>query len=142
MADSIYMIEIALLLLIICVAVLCWQITKLLGTLNDLYIGHTMRDGFSSTKMREGLVHKFAYVVVLGVCLIIQALLNYYELPYYYGDACFSLAFVWICVTEVGSILENVVLLNPDLADRSFLHIFDKREIGRVPCHNSMRFRV
>lgn len=93
-------------------------------------IGHTMRDGFSSAKMREGLVHKFAYGVVLGVCLIIQALLNYYDLPYYYGDACFSLAFVWICVAEVGSILENVVLLNPDLADNSFLHIFDKRDIS------------
>ena len=91
-------------------------------------IGHTLREGFSSAKMREGLVHKFAYLVVLGVCLIIQALLNYCELPYYYGDACFSLAFVWICITEVGSILENVVLLNPDLADSSFLHIFDKRE--------------
>lgn len=93
-------------------------------------IGHTMREGFSSAKMREGLVHKFAYVVVLGVCLIIQALLNYYDLPYYYGDACFSLAFVWICVAEVGSILENVVLLNPDLADNSFLHIFDKRDMS------------
>lgn len=93
-------------------------------------IGHTLHEGFSSTKMREGLVHKSAYVVVLGVCLIIQALLNYCELPYYYGDACFSLAFVWICVTEVGSILENVVLLNPDLADNSFLHIFDKRDIS------------
>lgn len=93
-------------------------------------IGHTMREGFSSAKMREGLVHKFAYVVVLGVCLIIQALLNYYDLPYYYGDVCFSLAFVWICVAEVGSILENVVLLNPDLADNSFLHIFDKRDIS------------
>lgn len=93
-------------------------------------IGHTMRDGFSSAKMREGLVHKFAYVVVLGVCLVIQALLNYYDLPYYYGNACFSLAFVWICVAEVGSILENVVLLNPDLADNSFLRIFDKRDIS------------
>lgn len=91
-------------------------------------IGHTLREGFSSAMMREGLVHKFAYLVVLGVCIIIQTLLNYCELPYYYGDACFSLAFVWICVTEVGSILENIVLLNPDLADRSFLHIFDKRE--------------
>lgn len=64
-------------------------------------IGHTLREGFSSAKMREGLVHKFAYLVVLGVCLIIQALLNYYELPYYYGDACFSLAFVWFALREV-----------------------------------------
>lgn len=43
MADSIYMIEIVLLLLIICVAVLCWQITKLLGTLNDLYKQEELR---------------------------------------------------------------------------------------------------
>lgn len=43
MADSIYMIEIALLLLIICVAVLCWQITKLLDTLNDLYKQEELR---------------------------------------------------------------------------------------------------
>lgn len=37
MADSIYMIEIALLLLIICVAVLCWQVAKLLDTLDVIY---------------------------------------------------------------------------------------------------------
>lgn len=43
MVDSIYMIEIALLLLIICVAVLCWQITKLLCTLNDLYKQEELR---------------------------------------------------------------------------------------------------
>ena len=43
MADSIYMIEIALLLVIICVAVLCWQITKLLDTLNDLYKQEELR---------------------------------------------------------------------------------------------------
>lgn len=43
MADSIYMIEIVLLLLIICVAVLCWQITKLLNILNDLYKQEELR---------------------------------------------------------------------------------------------------
>lgn len=91
-------------------------------------IAHTVNEGFSSTKMREGLLHKFAYFVVLGVCLLVQYMLNYYDLPFVYGDACFSLALVWICVTEVGSILENVVLLNPDLADLTFMRIFDRRE--------------
>lgn len=91
-------------------------------------IAHSVREGFSSTKMREGLLHKFAYFVVLGVCLIIQGLLDYYDLPYAYGNACFALAFVWICVAEVGSILENAALLNPDLKDGSFMRIFDKRE--------------
>lgn len=91
-------------------------------------IAHTVREGFQSSKMREGLLHKFAYVVMLCVCLIIKALTSYYELPFIYGDACFTLVCVWIVVTEVGSILENIVLLNPDLADKKFLHIFDKRE--------------
>nr|DAW28400.1 MAG TPA: holin [Caudoviricetes sp.] len=91
-------------------------------------IAHSVREGFSSTKMREGLLHKFAYFVVLMVCVIIQDLLKYYDLPFVYGEACLGLAFVWICVTEVGSILENVVLLNPDLKDVSFMRIFDKCE--------------
>lgn len=91
-------------------------------------IAHSVREGFNSTKMREGLLHKFAYFVVLMVCVIIQGLLKYYDLPFVYGEACFGLAFVWICVTEVGSILENAVLLNPDLKDVSFMRIFDKRK--------------
>ena len=31
-------------------------------------------------------------------------------------------------ITETGSILENLGLINPDLADNSFMRIFDRRE--------------
>ena len=91
-------------------------------------IGHTMRDGFSSSKVREGLAHKFTYVIALVLCLILEKIMEYYELPMVYAGVLYSLTYVWIVVTETGSILENLVLINPDLADNSFMRIFDRRE--------------
>lgn len=91
-------------------------------------IGHTMREGFSSSKVREGLAHKFTYVIALVLCLILERVMEYYELPMVYAGVLYSLTYVWIVVTETGSILENLVLINPDLADKSFMRIFDRRE--------------
>lgn len=90
-------------------------------------IGHTMRDGFSSSKVREGLAHKFTYAIALALCLILEKIMEYYDLPMVYAGVLYSLTYVWIVITETGSILENLVLINPDLADNSFLHIFDRR---------------
>lgn len=54
--------------------------------------------------------------------------MEYYDLPMVYAGVLYSLTYVWIVVTETGSILENLVLINPDLADNSFMRIFDRRE--------------
>lgn len=91
-------------------------------------IGHTIREGFSSSKVREGLAHKFTYVIALVLCLILERIMEYCELPMVYAGVLYSLTYVWIVVTETGSILENLVLINPDLADNSFMRIFDRRE--------------
>lgn len=91
-------------------------------------IGHTMTEGFSSSKVREGLAHKFTYVIALVVCLILEKIMEYYDLPMVYAGVLYSLTYVWIVITETGSILENLVLINPDMADNSFMRIFDRRE--------------
>lgn len=91
-------------------------------------IGHTMHEGFSSSKVREGLAHKFTYVIALILCLILEKIMEYYDLPMVYAGVLYSLTYVWIATTETGSILENLVLINPDLADNSFMRIFDRRE--------------
>lgn len=91
-------------------------------------IGHTMREGFSSSKVREGLAHKFTYVIALVLCLILEKIMEYYDLPMVYAGVLYSLTYVWIVITETGSILENLVLINPDMADNSFMRIFDRRE--------------
>lgn len=91
-------------------------------------IGHTMREGFSSSKVREGLAHKFTYVIALVVCLILAKIMEYYDLHMVYAGVLYSLTYVWIAITETGSILENLVLINPDMADNSFMRVFDRRE--------------
>lgn len=91
-------------------------------------IGHIMREGFSSSKVREGLAHKSTYVIALVLCLILERIMEYYDLPMVYAGVLYSLTYVWIVVIETGSILENLVLINPDLADNSFMRIFDRRE--------------
>lgn len=91
-------------------------------------IGHTIREGFHSSKVREGLAHKFTYAIALTLCLILEEIMEYYDLPMVYAGVLYSLTYVWIVITETGSVLENLVLINPDLADNSFMRIFDRRE--------------
>ena len=83
---------------------------------------------FDSSKMRMGLLHKLSYAVALVVALIVQQLGNYYELGFIYSDTMLTLVIIWIIITEVGSILENIVSINPSLSDNNFLSIFDRRE--------------
>lgn len=106
---------------------LCLMLLVIVDFITGL-IGHTMREGFSSSKVREGLAHKFTYVIALALCLILEKIMEYYELPMIYAGALYSLTYVWIVITETGSILENIVRINPDLADNSFMRIFDRRE--------------
>ena len=87
-----------------------------------------MREGFRSSKVREGLAHKFTYAIALTLCLILEKIMEYYDLPMVYAGVLYSLTYVWIVITETGSILENLVLINPDLADNSFMRIFERRE--------------
>lgn len=83
---------------------------------------------FDSSKMRIGLLHKLSYAVAIAVAIIVQQLGNYYDLGYVYSDAMLTLVLIWIIITEVGSILENIITINPGLSSNSFLAIFDRRE--------------
>lgn len=105
-------------------------------------IGHTMREGFSSSKVREGLAHKFTYVIALVLCLILEKIMEYYDLPMVYAGVLYSLTYVWIVITETGSILENLVLINPDLADNSFMRIFDRREARPIRSRSLPRIDI
>lgn len=96
-------------------------------------IGHTMREGFQSARQREGLLHKLTYAVALVVCVIVEQIMSYIDLPMIYAGMMFSLCYVWIALSEIGSILENLLLINPDLGDKNFLKIFDRRSQDEQP---------
>lgn len=84
-------------------------------------------DGFSSTKMREGLLHKLTYFVAILVCLCIEGLGKYLDLGFVMGSSITTLVCIWICVTEIGSILENMCIINPEMADNAFLQLFENK---------------
>lgn len=87
-----------------------------------------MHGELSSEKMRQGLGHKFAYLAVICVALIVE-----------YGSAYIDLGLelpvfvpvcVGICLIEITSIMENCVKINPELSGSNILNMFniDRRE--------------
>lgn len=92
--------------------------------------GAVINKTFSSTVMREGLVHKATYVVAIVVAELVVMLSGYLDLGYVYVGSMVALVCVWIALTEIGSILENLVKINPELSDNKFMQIFtnDKNE--------------
>lgn len=87
-----------------------------------------MRGELSSERMRQGLGHKFAYLAVICVALIVEYGSDYInlgiELPVFL-PVCAG-----ICLIEITSIMENCVKINPELSGSNILDIFniDRKE--------------
>ena len=82
----------------------------------------------SSEKMRRGLGHKFAYLAIICVALIVEYGSDYIdlgvELPVFI-PVC-----VGICLIEITSIMENCVKINPELSGSNILNIFNIERKG------------
>ena len=105
-------------LIVIGIVFLLGLIDYITGVVNAIMHGE-----LSSRKMREGLGHKFTYLVVICVALIVEYGSEYInlgiELPVFI-PACAG-----ICLTEITSIIENCVKINPELSSSNILNIFN-----------------
>lgn len=81
-----------------------------------------MRDGLSSRKMREGLGHKFAYLMLVMVAWFIDEVNRHIDLGL--PMSVFICTVSGICLIELTSILENVTEINPELKNAPFMQIF------------------
>lgn len=81
-----------------------------------------MNHDISSSKMREGLYHKAAYVGIV----ILAAVLEQATLVVDIGITMplVTPACAYIILTELSSILENLGEVNPDLKDSRLLSLF------------------
>ena len=110
-------------LIIIGIVFLLVLIDYITGAVNAIMHGE-----LSSEKMRQGLGHKFAYLAVICVALIIEYGSDYInlgiELPVFI-PVCTG-----ICLTEITSIIENCIKINPELSGSNILNIFkvDKKK--------------
>lgn len=105
-------------LIVIGIVFLLALIDYITGVVNAIMHGE-----LSSKRMRQGLGHKFAYLAVIGVALIVEYGSDYVnlgiELPVFV-PVCVS-----ICLIEITSIMENCVKINPELSDSNIFNIFD-----------------
>lgn len=110
-------------LIIIGIIFLLVLIDYITGVVNAI-----MHGKLSSEKMREGLGHKFTYLAVICVALIVEYGSSYInlgiELPVFI-PVCAG-----ICLTEITSIIENCVKINPELSSSNIPNIFniDRKE--------------
>lgn len=110
-------------LIVIGIVFLLALIDYITGVINAIMHGE-----LSSKKMRQGLGHKFAYLAIICVALIVEYGSDYInlgiELPIFI-PACTG-----ICLIEITSIMENCMKINPELSKSNILNIFeiDKKE--------------
>lgn len=110
-------------LIVIGIVFLLALIDYVTGTVNAIMHGE-----LSSEKMRQGLGHKFTYLAVICVALIVEYGSDYInlgiELPVFL-PVCTG-----ICLIEITSIMENCVKINPELSGSNILDIFsiDKKK--------------
>lgn len=81
-----------------------------------------MRDNLSSRKMREGLGHKFAYLMLVLVAWFIDEVNRHIDLGL--PMSVFVCTVGGVCLIELTSILENITEINPELKNAPFMQIF------------------
>jgi len=77
----------------------------------------------SSTKMREGLMHKLSFILALLLGWLCEWSMPILGLPDVCGTVYMGVG-VYISCTEIVSILENLGDINPELKTGKFLSLF------------------
>lgn len=105
-------------LIVIGIVFLLTLIDYVTGVVNAI-----MHSELSSEKMRRGLGHKFTYLVIICVALIVEYGSDYInlgiELPVFI-PVCTG-----VCLIEITSIMENCAKINPELSNSNILNIFN-----------------
>lgn len=81
----------------------------------------------SSKKMREGLGHKLAYLILTTTTWFISILNTH--LPLNFPIDVFTCTVSGICLIELTSIIENITAINPELKNAAFMSIFTQDNI-------------
>lgn len=105
-------------LIVIGIVFLLALIDYITGVVNAI-----MHSELSSKRMRQGLGHKFAYLAIICVALIIEYGSDYINLGI--GLPVFIPVCTGICLIEITSIMENCTKINPELSESNILNILE-----------------
>lgn len=85
-----------------------------------------MQHDISSEKMRLGLWHKSGLILVMVLAEIVERAQAYIDLGF--TLPLIVPAAVYISITEISSILENLGEINPEIANSPLLQLFRSRK--------------
>lgn len=86
------------------------------------FIGSIKNKTFKSSIMREGMFHKVGSILIILLGDLIAYSSNFFNIGY--GKEISSCICIYIVIMEVGSILENLGKLNPELQKNVISKIF------------------
>ena len=88
-----------------------------------------------SSRMREGLWHKCGSIGLIVLAYILEEAVDHVDLGLVFPGVVVVCAY--IIVMEVGSCLENLVVLNPELKNNPIMRVFATREKEDETNHNT-----
>lgn len=80
----------------------------------------------SSQKMRTGLGHKLAYLILATTAWFTDTINGH--IPFGFPASLFICTSTGISLIEITSILENITAINPELKTAPFMHIFEQNK--------------
>lgn len=81
-----------------------------------------IQGNLSSKRMREGLGHKLAYLILTLVAWFTDTLNAHLSLGFPIN--VFTCTVTGICLIELTSIIENITAINPELENAAFMSVF------------------
>ena len=91
-----------------------------------------MHHEFSSSKMREGIAHKCGELGFILVGIIADAMLSA-GLDLGFNGPILTVIAVYMCIMEIGSLLEIFAKINPDFADSAVFKLLASVKILKDP---------
>lgn len=90
-----------------------------------------MKHEFSSSKMREGIAHKCAELGFVLVGIIADAML-FAGLDLGFNGPVLLTITIYLCIMEIGSLLETFVKINPALGDSPVFKLLSSVKMIKV----------
>lgn len=88
------------------------------------YVGAWVSKSISSSKMRQGIGHKAALIVIMCVFLLIDITQAKDIIDLGFNVPLFKLSCTYIVIMEINSIFENVLIIFPSLKDTKLAELF------------------
>lgn len=91
------------------------------GLIKGLY-----QKALSSEKLREGAFHKIGFILVIVLAWVCESAVLHLDLGF---DAPLVVPVcTYIALTEIVSIMENIIVINPQLKESKIFDLFEGRE--------------